>query len=300
MMGFLSSVYPTDLDSNMPFHDMVMLSFIIAVCCWILSVFTKEYSWIDRTWSIAPVMYVSYIAWFEGFQNTRLNAMALLVTLWGLRLTYNFARKGGFTYDPSGKSEDYRWAVLKDKMGPFWFQIFNATFIAPYQSLLILWFSSPIHAAWINKETPFGLLDLGVSAIFILLLVGETKADEEMWKFQEDKRRRLENSEDISDRSPFYREGLYRFSRHPNYFCEVGMWWTFYLFSITSNAKHTLLHWTGIGALMLTLLIDGSLRFGESISASKYPTYIKYQSEVSRFIPWFPRRLPIVEGHKTK
>ena len=51
--------------------------------------------------------------------------------------------------------------------------------------------------------------------------MGETKADEEMWKFQEDKRRRLENSEDISDRSPFYREGLYRFSRHPNYFCEV-------------------------------------------------------------------------------
>ena len=43
-----------------------------------------------------------------------------------------------------------------------------------------------------------------------------------------------------------------------------------------------------------------SLRFGESISASKYPTYTKYQSEVSRFIPWFPRRLPIVEGHKTK
>ena len=43
-----------------------------------------------------------------------------------------------------------------------------------------------------------------------------------------------------------------------------------------------------------------SLRFGESISASKYPTYTKYQSEVSRFIPWFPRRLPIVEAHKTK
>ena len=39
----------------------------------------------------------------QGFQNTRLNAMALLVSLWGLRLTYNFARKGGFTYDPSGK-----------------------------------------------------------------------------------------------------------------------------------------------------------------------------------------------------
>ena len=44
-------------------------------------------------------------------------------------------------------SEDYRWAVLKDKMGPFWFQIFNATFIAPYQSLLILWFRYDIHSS---------------------------------------------------------------------------------------------------------------------------------------------------------
>merc|ERR1711997_260186 len=136
--------------------------------------------------------------------------------------------------------------------------------------------------------------------LFLLFFTGETIADEQMWHFQQDKKRRLESSEDMSGRSLFFREGLYRFSRHPNYFCELGMWWTFYLFAITSSAKHTLLHWTGIGALMLTLLIDGSLRFGESISASKYPTYTKYQSEVSRFIPWFPRRLPIVEGHKTK
>ena len=68
------------------------------------------------------------------------------------------------------------------------------------------------------------MLDLVVSVLFALFLIGEYTADEEMWKFQEDKRRRLENSEDMSSRSPFYREGMYRYTRHPNYFCEVFLY----------------------------------------------------------------------------
>jgi len=286
---FLESVYPKDLDSSMPFHNMVLLSLLIAAICWILSIITKEYSWIDRTWSTAPVVYVCYIAWYENFSNFRLNVMAGLITLWGIRLSYNFARKGGFSYDPTGKSEDYRWAVLREKMGPILFQVFNITFIAPYQSVLILWFCAPVHAAWINKSTPFGTLDFAVTSIFLILLIGETKADEEMWKFQEDKRKRIERGEDMSGRSPFYREGMYKYSRHPNYFCELGMWWTFYLFAISSNPERSLLHWSGIGVAMLSLLFDGSVRFGESISAGKYPSYANYQAEVNRLIPWIPR-----------
>ena len=83
-------------------------------------------------------------------------------------------------------------------------------------------FSAPVHAAWVNKSTPFGALDAAVAALFLILLIGETKADEEMWQFQEDKRKMLEKGENMNDRSPFYREGMYRFSRHPNYFCEVA------------------------------------------------------------------------------
>ena len=82
-------------------------------------------------------------------------------------------------------------------------------------------YSAPIHSAWLNKSTPFGVLDFAATAIFLLLLAGETRADEEMWKFQNEKRRKLENAEDMSETSPFYRDGMYRFSRHPNYFCEV-------------------------------------------------------------------------------
>ena len=79
-----------------------------------------------------------------------------------------------------------------------------------------------MHAAWLHKSTPFGVLDATVAALFLILLIGETKADEEMWKFQEDKRKMLEKGENMNGRSPFYRDGMYRFSRHPNYFCEVA------------------------------------------------------------------------------
>lgn len=192
-------------------------------------------------------------------------------------------------------SEDYRWAVLKDKMGPLLFQVFNATFIAPYQSALILWFCAPVHSAWLNRSSPVGVLDFAATALFLMFLVGETTADEEMWTFQKDKKVRLENAEDMSGRCPFYREGMYSFCRHPNYFCELGMWWTFYMFSVTSNSEHEILHWTGIGVVMLTLLFHGSIRFGESISVSKYPTYTNYQDEVNRLVPWFPKRSTAVK-----
>ena len=99
----------------------------------------------------------------------------------------------------------------------------NGTSIIRIVSLRsFLCFSAPVNAAWLNKSTPFGVLDATVAALFLILLIGETIADEEMWRFQEDKRKRLENGENMNGRSPFYREGMYRFSRHPNYFCEVA------------------------------------------------------------------------------
>merc|ERR1711997_185600 len=127
--------------------------------------------------------------------------------------------------------------------------------------------------------------------LFLLFFTGETIADEQMWQFQQDKKRKLESSEDMSGRSLFFREGLYRFSRHPNYFCELGMWWTFYLFAITSNTNSSFLHWTGIGVVMLNILFDSSVRFSESISAAKYPSYGNYQAEVNRLIPWIPKKV---------
>lgn len=272
---------PQDLPGT-PYYDMLGLCLGLIALTWLLSIVTREYSWVDRSWSTAPIVYVAYVAYAEGFTNARLNVMALLVALWGVRLTFNFARKGGF----SKGGEDYRWEVLKKKLGPVGFQLLNATFIAPFQGLLIWLFASPVHLAWLNRDQPFSVLDAIAATLFAVLLIGETIADEQMWRFQQEKKARQQGGESI--KAPFYRHGLYRFSRHPNYFCEISMWWVLYLFAVASSGQ--LLHWTLAGAVALTVLFDSSVRFSESISLSKYPSYAGYQASVSRIIPWIAKR----------
>ena len=275
----------TDLNplAGTPFGDMLILCLALAVLCWLLSVLTKEYSWVDRLWSIAPPIYCLWVAGAAGFDDARLNLMAALVTLWGVRLTFNYARKGG--YQKGG--EDYRWETVRERAGPVGIQVLNATFIAPGQMLLIWWFSAPIHTAWLWQEAPFTWLDAAVGALFLAFLIGETVADEQMWAFQQDKKRKLQNGEEAE---PFLRTGLYRYSRHPNYFCELGMWWTFYLFAVSASGEW--LHWTGWGFILLTLLFLSSTPLGETISCGKYPTYKDYQASVPRIVPIRFRRAP--------
>ena len=77
--------------------------------------------------------------------------------------------------------------------------------------------------------------------------------------------------------------GLFRYSRHPNYLCELGMWWVFYLFAVAASGQW--IHWTGAGFVALTALFVGSIRLSESISAQKYPSYRDYQASVPCIIP---------------
>ena len=84
----------------------------------------------------------------------------------------------------------------------------------------------------------------------------------------------------------FLTSGLFRYSRHPNFFCEQAMWWVYYVFSIAAGAG--VLNWTIVGAASLTLLFQGSTWITEKITLEKYPAYAQYQSTTSRLMPWFP------------
>ena len=93
---------------------LVCLYVFAAVCVgvWVLSVTTREYSWVDRLWSIIPVVYLAIFAGAAGFADARLDLMFGLAVLWGARLTFNFARKGGYARG----GEDYRWAIPRGRM----------------------------------------------------------------------------------------------------------------------------------------------------------------------------------------
>ena len=279
--------------------DPLALVLIVAAAscafCWIASLITKDTSWVDRLWSIVPAAYVWIFAGAgiaAGGDASRLILMALLATAWAARLTFNFARKGGYT-----GMEDYRWAILRGRMKPWQFQVFNLLFIVLYQNALLVLITLPALIAWQNPAALTGW-DAVFTLLFAGFLIGEFAADQQQWDFHRAKAAaggRLDPG--------FATTGLFRFSRHPNFFFEQAQWWTFYALGATAAAASGLgvwggaLNWTIIGAALLTLLFIGSTIFTESITAAKYPAYADYRRRTSMLVPLPPR--PGAEAPKT-
>ena len=114
---------------------VIVLSIAAAVSLftWVASLITRDYSWVDRIWSIVPIVYVAAFGAATGVTGPRLTIMTVLVALWGARLTFNFARKGSYN-----GVEDYRWPILRERMSPALFQVFNLLFIVIFQNALLL------------------------------------------------------------------------------------------------------------------------------------------------------------------
>jgi steroid 5-alpha reductase family enzyme len=263
---------------------LIVVLFIAGTACafaWIASLITRDTSWVDRLWSILPVVYLWVFAGYAHLHSARLDVMAILVSAWGVRLTFNLARKGGY----SG-TEDYRWPILRDRMPPWQFQLFNFFFIVIYQNVILILITLPALTAYDHRATAFGGLDLLIAVVFVACTVGETVADQQQWNFQSAKAAQISAGRTPSSR--FLQSGLFRFSRHPNFFFELAQWWL--LFLIGAVAAASLLQWTVIGAVLLTFLFVGSTRFTESITLSRYPEYRTYQRQTSAVVPWIPRK----------
>lgn len=252
----------------------------VSLFTWIASLITRDYSWVDRIWSIVPVAYVAAFWAATGFTDARLTVMTVLVALWGARLTFNFARKGGYR-----GVEDYRWPILRERMSPGQFQVFNLFFIVIFQNGLLLLISLPALLAYQNQATPLGPLDLVLAAGFLALLIGEFIADQQQWEFQRAKAATIAAGHQPEQR--FVTSGLWKYSRHPNFFFEQAQWWVFY--ALGAAALGSALHWTLVGPVLLTALFIGSTFFTESITLSRYPEYADYQRRTSILIPWIPR-----------
>ena len=273
---------------------LLLTVFVAAAACafaWIASLATGDTSWVDRMWSIVPVIYVWVFAAKANLDNSRLDVVAALITVWGARLTFNFARKGGY----SGV-EDYRWAVLRSSMRPWQFQLFNLFFIVLYQNALLVLITLPAWTTYQHRSTAFGPIDLVLTLLFLLFTVGETVADQQQWNFHQGKIAEVHAGRTPNPR--FLQSGLFRFSRHPNYFFELAQWWVVFLFGAV--AARSVLEWTVIGPFLLTLLFVGSTRFTEKISLSRYPEYELFQRSTSAVVPWFAHSVAIVQVSETK
>lgn len=267
--------------STDPLVSALVAAGLLSLWCWVASLVTGNYSQVDRLWSILPVLYVFHFAAHGSFTDVRLALMTALVVLWGSRLTYNYARKGGYRRG----SEDYRWSFIQQRLGPTGFQILNAVFIAPFQNLLLLLIATPAYVATHARGHPLGAIDAAAAVLFLAFLVGETIADQQQWRFHQDKERR--QAEGKKGGAEFLSTGLFRYARHPNFFCEQGMWWAFYLFAVSASDQWIV--WPVMGPALLSLLFQGSTALTERITLAKYPSYADYQRSTSRLLPLPPK-----------
>jgi len=240
----------------------------------------------------------------NGLVSPRLLIMTGFQVLWGLRLTWNYWRKGGYQKG----SEDYRWIYVRKlihRYVPTSLQsvsliVFNIVFISFIQNILLFLLTAPNYLVMlIGYETPLNYQDVLCMTALVASISLETLADEQQWTYQnakhakpsEPSRAQAKNiSASVSYCEPedlkrgFITGGLFRYSRHPNFACEQANWYFFYAFGCI--ATRTGWNWTAIGPLSLTFVIFvGSTILTEWITAQKYPDYRIYQKKVGRFIP---------------
>lgn len=289
-------IYYTETD---PVTSALVMAAIVAMAVWIIAIVNKNYSQMDRLWSVLPFAYSvhysihSYI--LNGSLSPRLMLMTSLQALWSVRLTFNYARKGG--YLPG--AEDYRHVAIRQYVPAWLFQIYNFLFLAIIQNVLLWSLSLPTYVVYAHARSfaPYQVLngiDYASTVAFILCFILELVADEQQWDFQCRKagvssRWQLpldicKKSSTIDIKDGFLRSGLFRYSRHPNFLAEMLLWWSLYGFSIA--ASYVWLNYSLNGAAALTLLFSGSTWLTELLAEKKYGRpYRAYQANVGRFLP---------------
>lgn len=251
---------------------------------------------VDRIWSVTPwlnVWLMFYATVPAGGLITadgqvagslRVLIMAMLSTMWGIRLSWNYWRKGGYTSD----GEDYRWVQVRGWFPGWRFHLFNPVFICTYQLLLLLAIAAPAAVAANRTSRPINLVDAWAGLSMAVLILGEHIADVQQFDFQTEKWRRKKAGLALAGpyEKGFISSGLWGVSRHPNYFCEVHIWWAFYGFSIAASGE--IFNWAIVGPVMLNALFampGASLDTTEALSSRKYPQFPDYQAAVARFYP---------------
>ena len=266
-------------------QTLIWIYVIAALICFLVSAITDNYSQVDKLWSIMPIIY-AWVACYTLAFEPRLLLMAILVSVWGLRLTANFARRGGYRWPLWKGEEDYRWAEVRKRpeFSNSWaWMLFNFVFISFYQMGLILLFTLPIVKS--AGGVPLGTPDFILALVFLIFVYLEAVADNQQWTFQTEKYRILNAAQELPEKYAhgFVRNGLWGIVRHPNYASEQAIWIVFYLLSVAATGQW--LNWSIMGALLLLILFKSSSQLSEEISSEKYPEYQSYQKAVPRFIP---------------
>ncbi len=246
---------------------IAMLS--LATVTWIVSLFKRDVSIVDGVWALMLLAAATVYATGAEPYTGRTTLILTLVVLWAVRLSGHIIRRNW------GEPEDRRYRDIRQKYEPRF----------AFKSLgIIFWFQAVL--AWIISMPLWPALTIPVEAgIFDILAVGvwttgmifESLGDWQLSGFKADP----------ANRSRVMDRGLWRYTRHPNYFGECLIWWGFYLFAVPAGAW-----WTIAGPLLLTymLLKFSGVTLVEQTIVERRPAYRQYIARTNAFIPGPPKQ----------
>ena len=237
---------------------------------WVVSLAKRDVSIVDLYWGPA----FGLVAWLGfalgGASGHRPGLVAVLVTIWGLRLGLHLYFRN------RGQPEDHRYGAMRANHGARFGRVSLYT-VFLLQAGLVLLISTPLQllsAAGADPE--LGPLDALAAGMVLLGIVFETVADAQLTRFRRDPR----------SRGRVLDTGLWRYSRHPNYFGDAVVWWGLGLFGVASDA------WPSVfgPALMTFLLLKVSgVSLLEQTIQERRPEYAAYIARTAAFFPWKPR-----------
>lgn len=256
-----------------PSFAVVALSGLAAVLIamtllWLVSLRLRDASIADPFWGpgFALVTLTYYLV--DGRFGVRGTVVLGLVIAWAVRLGFHLLIRN------RAHGEDRRYREMRARHGPGWetASLFRVFWL---QGVLLWIVSAPLLGA-VRSDGPLGVLDLLGTAVFWIGLTLETVADRQLVRFRADPA----NEGRVLD------TGLWRYSRHPNYFGEAVLWWGLSLPALGTGAW-----WTLVGPALITFLllrVSGVTLLERGLRASR-PGYEEYARRTSAFIPWPPK-----------
>lgn len=235
---------------------------------WIASVRLRDAGFADTLWSLYFAAMAGVYILAAPATGERALLVLVLVALWAARLSVFIARRN------RGAPEDRRYAAMRAAHDPgFWWKSLYLVF--GLQGILAWVISLPLLAA-ILGQGPLGWLDYLALSLWLIGLFFEAVGDQQLADFKS----RPENAGQVMDR------GLWRYTRHPNYFGEACIWWGFYLFALAGGGW-----WTLPAPLLMTwlLLRVSGVRLLEQDIGERRPAYRDYVRRTNAFIPGPPR-----------
>jgi steroid 5-alpha reductase family enzyme len=240
----------------------------VGAAFWIVSVVRKDVSIVDSLWSLMFLVVAVGYAVQTSVGGTRGWLILVLVTAWSLRLSIYIAWRN------HGEGEDHRYQQIRRNNDPgFWWKSLYIVF--GLQALLAWLIAMPL-AVSVGSDTPLGWLDLAGLILWSVGMTFEVVGDAQLARFKANP----ENRGKVLD------SGLWRYTRHPNYFGEFTLWWGFWLLAVGAGGW-----WTIASPILMSVLLlrVSGVSLLEKDIGERRPEYADYIRRTNAFFPGPPR-----------